>query len=214
MFNFIKRYWPTALAVLILLTALTGVYAKYVIDQTLEEGKITITAELGTIQLLEHKAIKKADGSYVLQGTDANGQCDGTEHDHLDGSTEKPGNSYVLIPGLDIPKDPYVQITDKTPIEVYVYLIVTEDSITAKNITYQLKDHWKPISDGSKVYVYSDANGAKKVTADTTIPVLQDNTVYVSQDLSDLTGSVTLSFSACMKQYVTDKTAQEIYSGT
>lgn len=196
MLNFIKRYWPTALATLILLTALTGVYAKYVMDQALT-GQASITAKLGTITLLEHKPTKDDSGKYTL----------GTE-------TVTEYTYDTVIPGLDIPKDPFVQITDKTAIPVYVYLIIDNDTLPT-SMTYTLEDHWKPISeDNSKVYVYSDSNGAIKVTADTNISILQNNTVYVSQHLSDLTEQVKLSFSACMKQYVDDKTTKEIYETT
>lgn len=197
MLNFIKRYWPTALATLILLTALTGVYAKYVMDQALT-GQASITAKLGEITLLEHKATKQNDGSYTL---DAN-------------NTVQSNTYSVVLPGLDIPKDPYVQITNKSPIPAYVYLVIENDSLPS-SMTYSLESHWTLVTENpKKVYVYSDNNGAMKVSADITISVLQNNTVYVSQHLSDLTGNVELSFSACMKQYVDGKSATEIYQST
>lgn len=223
MLNFIKKYWPTALATLILLTALTGVYAKYVTDQALEERKITITAELGTIQLLEHEAVKQNDGSYVLQGVGTDGKCDGTEHTHLDGSAEKDGNKYeYVLPGLDIPKDPYVQITNKSPIEAYVFLKIETDNLKENGLTYTLKEHWQPVSDHPNVYVYSaksDENWAPfQVTGDNTstftIPVLENNKVVVSQKLNKEATGLELSFSACMKQYVDGQTAAQIYGNT
>lgn len=204
MFNFIKRYWPTALATLILLTALTGVYAKYVMDQPLS-GTVTITAELGTIQLLEHKPSKDDSGKYTL----------GTE-------TVTEYTYDTVIPGLDIPKDPYVQITNKSPIEAYVFLKIETDNLKENGLTYTLKEHWQPVNGYTNVYVYSEKSGENwvpfKVTGNNTgtitIPVLEGDQVVVSQKLNKKATGLELTFSACMKQYVDGQTATQIYGNT
>lgn len=205
MLNFIKRYWPTALATLILLTALTGVYAKYVMDQALT-GQASITAKLGEITLLEHKAIKQNDGSYTL---DAN-------------NTVQSNTYSVVIPGLDIPKDPYVQITNKSPIAAYVFLKIETDNLKENGLTYTLNAHWKPADGYTNVYVYSaQSNGdwtPVQVTGDNTgtitISVLDGDQVIVSQKLNKEATGLELTFSACMKQYVDGQTVAQIYGNT
>lgn len=205
MLNFIKRYWPTALATLILLTALTGVYAKYVTDKVLE-GQASITAKLGEIKLLEHVYEPQADGSY--KKTEA---------------TTSNGNTYsTVIPGLDIPKDPYVQITNKSPIEAYVFLKIETDNLKENGLTYTLKEHWQPVAGYTDVYVYSEKSGENWIpvkmignnAGTITIPVLEGDQVIVSQKLNKEATGLELSFSACMKQYVDGQTAAQIYGNT
>lgn len=181
MLNFIKRYWPTALATLILLTALTGVYAKYVTDKVLE-GQASITAKLGEIKLLEHVYEPQADGSY--KKTEA---------------TTSNGNTYsTVIPGLDIPKDPYVQITGKTAIKSYVFVEV-KDNLPVGNsqITYSVDTAlWTKLNvtgtNGGTVYVYNYAIDHNFGTNGTgTIRILttdtNGNSVFVSQNLKEMT---------------------------
>ena len=205
MFNYIKRYWPTALATLLLLTALTGVYAKYVMDQALT-SQASITAKLGSISVLEHVYELQTDGSY--KKTEA---------------TTNNGNTYsVVIPGLDIPKDPYVQITNKSPIAAYVFLKIETDNLKENGLTYTLKEHWKLVDGYTDVYVYSEKSGENwvpvKVTGTNagtiTISVLDGDQVIVSQKLNKDATGLELTFSACMKQYVTDQTAKQIYENT
>lgn len=190
MLNFIKRYWPTALATLILLTALTGVYAKYVMDQALT-GQASITAKLGSISVLEHVYELQTDGSY--KKTEA---------------TTNNGNTYsVVIPGLDIPKDPYVQITDKTPIPVYVFVEVCsalDDSV----LTYEVDtDNWLKVEDltgqnNGTVYVYAPEGSAATVTSNLgPVYILEGNQVIVGQKLNkNDTSDLTLSFYATMAE--------------
>lgn len=185
MLNFIKRYWPTALASLILLTALTGVYAKYVTDQFFE-GQATITANLGTIDLQEHKAMRDPTGLYTLTDT-------------VLPYDETIGNAYTLIPGLDIPKDPYVQIIGKTTIPVYVFVEVKDNlPVSNSQITYSVDTTlWTKLEDvtgvnGGTVYVYNDAIDHNFGTNGTgTIRILttdtNGNSVFVSQNLKEMT---------------------------
>lgn len=206
MLNFIKRYWPTALATLLLLTALTGVYAKYVTDQALE-GHASITAKLGSIDIWESPSTADATGLYTLNKT----------------ADPVKANTYnVVIPGLDIPKDPYVQITNKSPIEAYVFLEIETDNLKENGLTYTLNEHWQPVNGYTNVYVYSEKSGENwvpfKVTGNNTgtitIPVLEGDQVVVSQKLNKKATGLELTFSACMKQYVTGQTAKEIYENT
>lgn len=182
MLNFIKRYWPTALATLILLTALTGVYAKYVVDQTIT-GHASITAQLGSIDIWEHKATVDATGQYALDKA---------------ADPVKTNTYSVVIPGLDIPKDPYVQITDKTAIKSYVFVEVKDNlPVSNSQITYSVDTAlWTKLNvtgtNGGTVYVYNYAIDHNFGTNGTgTIRILttdtNGNSVFVSQNLKEMT---------------------------
>lgn len=202
MLNFIKRYWPTTLAALILLTALTSVHAKYVTERSLT-GTLTVTANIGQIQVLEHEAIKQDNGSYVLNGV-TNGACDvDVAHDHVTGNTYN-----TVIPGLDIPKDPHVVISGVTAdIPVYVFIQVENDTLPDA-MTYKLSNVWVELDSAEYpgVYVYSDTNGPIQVTSDQTIYILENDAnavITVSQELPHYgvpEGGWKLTFSACMAQ--------------
>lgn len=158
MLNFIKRHWPTALATLLLLTALTGVYAKYVTDQIIQ-GQASISASLGLVKIWEHEGRKKDDGSYVLTGLPT-GTCDEAAHNGGNMHSHVPSTNYtVVIPGLDIPKDTFVRITDNTTVPMYVFLEVV--STLEPKITFTIDDaNWMQLigaspKHGGTVYVYT-----------------------------------------------------------
>ena len=198
MLKLIKNYWPTALAGLILLTALTGAYAKYVTERSLT-GTLTVHANIGTVIVQEHKVTEpQSDGSYTLSGETTD------------------SNTYsVVLPGLDLPKDPHVVISGVTAdIPVYVFIKV-ENNTLPNTMTYELRDDWKSVDGHAGVYVYSDTNGPVQVTGDRTVYILTNNEIVVSQELLHSTvGDWELSFSACMKQYVTGQSAKQIYENS
>ena len=150
------------LLLLLLLTALMGsAVGKYKKTDT-KTGNVQFTAELATnLILLEHKAVKQDDGRYIL--------------DEKDTVTE---NSYILIPGLDIPKDPYVIIEGKSPVPAYLFVEIT--STLDAPVSYEIDDaNWKEIkSDGSKkVYCYTGEIGTGSIN------ILKYKSVTVSQNL-------------------------------
>lgn len=180
---------------LVLGGTVSGTLAKYVRESTLS-GTVSITAELGVIELLEHRAVKQADGSYTLHESDT------TMRNVYD----------AVIPGMDIPKDPWVRIKDKSSISAYVYLKIESDTLP-DTMTYALKDHWLPVDGQTHVYVYAVDGVPAKVSANITIPVLENDCIEVGQKLQGtLNTTVELSFSASMKQCVGDKTAAQIYA--
>lgn len=192
--------WLLAVALLCGLCGL--VYAKYIQQETLP-GTVNVQANLGQITLLEHKAVREDDGSYSL-----------------DPSETVTSNSYDLLPGLDIPKDPYVTVSNKTPIGAYVYVEVVS-SLTGSAVTYEVDSSWLLLDgvtgvNGGAVYVYTGGTGnALSVTTDFTANILNNNTVTVGQELlNGTTTNLGLTFHASMKQAVEGKTAAEIYKDT
>ena len=182
---------PSILIVFVLVLAMLvgNAYAKYAAQEQVE-GSVSITAQLGTINLWEHEAELQSNGSYTLNA----------------GSLVSC-NSYVLIPGVDIPKDTYVEITNKTPIPVYVYVEIVSSSA----ISYAVDtSNWTKVADtgakGGTVYVYKDS-----VTANITgINIFAGQKILVSQNL----GSDAPKFAiyASMYQTASGSDAADVYS--
>lgn len=197
---------------LVILISLSGyAYGKYVTQQKLE-GNLQITANLGKVTLQEHQAEKDENGKYTLTGTAVS------------------ANAYTtVLPGLDIPKDPYVTVTNKSPIPAYLFVEVWDNipltligSEQKKLIDYTVDTtNWKMIGTygGKNVYVYTGGTGdAKQITANLAkTRILADDTVYVSQYLKKMelpAGGIQINFRAVLKQCVTGKTPAEVYSDT
>lgn len=200
----LQKWLPGFLIFAVLLASLAGgaAYAKYVTQKQFD-GSVTIKAELGTITLQEHTANRKEDGSYEL----------------LTSTTDK--NEYIIIPGLDIPKDPFVTVTRTSPIPVYVFIEVV-DTIESENknvITYTADPaNWLKVDgvtgkNGGMVYVYTTNGSAAAEVTDTVGPIniLSNETVYVSQKLKQVTGGVSINFYASMGQVAAGHTPAEVY---
>lgn len=157
--------WWAIAAVLVIL-ALTGfVVGKYMMTVTAGNGTIKVNARLATsMKLQESKAVRRDNGKYTLSETQY-----------------VAGNAYILIPGVDIPKDPHVVITGKTEIPAYLYVKVTCNNDA---ISYTLRDYWVPTGE-SDTYVYSDQNGdpIPLTTTPGAIYIFEDDMVYVSHEL-------------------------------
>lgn len=188
------------IAVVVLVSVLIGfAVGKYVTTVSVS-GKVTFTASLAeNVQLLEHKAEPNADGSYTLSETETTAT-----------------NEYILLPGLDIPKDPYIKITGKTPIASYLFLVVEDKLGNDSGISYDLADCWKPVEGKDGVYVYSDSTGAVAITHETEdidkIEIIENDMVYVSQKLADTLTDVELNFSAILKEIGEGTTPAEVYN--
>lgn len=220
-FTTIRRWLKIAIvAELIVLLCLSGVvYAKYTTDKTLT-GTVTINAELGSISLHEHNVIKDSYGQYHLT------------------AEELPANKGItydtVIPGLDIPKDPYVVIENKTTIPAYVFVeVVTNFTPNKDGINFNLSSDWNDLGrigpHGGKVYVFKDTIDRTFGTNGTgTISILENdangNSIFVSQNIKELTyresninkpfyptGSVSISFYAYMGQ-AAGMTAASVFS--
>lgn len=188
---------PLFLVVLIMITALSNaVFAKY-LRRFNYDGKVTVSAELvGKLELFESEASRTPLGDYSLTEVSV---------------TE---NSYVLMPGVDIKKDPTIRVTGKTSIPAYLYLVVDDNTAVLfgddDTITYSLTNNWILIGkNGTKsLYVYGTDGTPVKMT-DATAPekisILEKNEIYVSEHLDKTyTGEIGLDFYAYMAQYTGD----------
>lgn len=198
-----SRLWLIVLMLILLASAFTGtVIAKY-IKTTTFTGKIRFQAKLAEgIQLLEHEAERNPDGSYKL------------------GSKTVTQNTYDLIPGLDIPKDPHVVITNKTAIEAYLYVEVVDETQN-EAIAWAMSKEWK-LLDGVEgkggngtVYVYvGEGENPKplgKTEGDMTVFLLDGNKIEVKQGLLAGENNNALTFYAAMGETALGTTPAEVY---
>ncbi len=168
-------------------------------------GNVSFSAELAKELILrESEALRNPDGSYVLSA-----------------GTYVSGNEYVLLPGLNVPKDPHVIISGKTDIPAYLFIEVV-DSTPNEAIGYNIRDCWLALGitgkHGGAVYVYAEGGTAKAIAdasvASTTSPayILLNDEMVVGQELkhSDST-SDTLTFYACLGETAMGSTAQDVY---
>lgn len=172
------------LAVLFCLSAVTFVaVAKYIKDIPFT-GNVTFKADLAeTFTLTETQAVRQNDGSYILSGE------------------QVTQNSYTLMPGVDVPKDPKITITGKTTVPAYLYVEVLESKNFPATVTYSMATGWTDLEitgpHGGKVYVYDIVlNGT---TPD--IRILKNDTLKVSQNLPRGT-TATMTFYGYMAQQV------------
>ena len=171
------------IAAVALICALIGsAVGKYIYTETLS-ASVTFSAEMAkNVVLQESKANRLPDGSYEL-----------TEAVVKD-------NTYTLIPGLDVPKNPHIIITEKSPVEAYLFVEVVEDLPGTGTITYSMASGWKELAvsgkHGGKVYVYNKVLD-ENTTADP-IYILKDNLIYVSQNLLGSLTSEVMTFYACL----------------
>lgn len=96
--------------VLILACALvmSGSLGKYK-SRMVVANEVDYTNQLAeSFTLLDNPVIVQEDGSYAV--------------DTASGAQPTDGFSYKLIPGIDIPAAPYIEITNKTVIPAYLYL--------------------------------------------------------------------------------------------
>ena len=175
---------------MILVCLCTVAYAKYMESIAVGGGTVTISADIGTIYLQEHEAVRNAHGAYEL--------------------TDEPGENkyYILMPGVDIPKDPYVTVKKTSTLEAYVFIKV--DAELPDGVSFQLTDVWQAVKGKSGVYVYCQNGEPVKVVGDIeSIPVLKDNKIFVSQKYQG--GECQFQITAYLYQVAAGQDAAEVY---
>lgn len=180
------------------LLAVADLRAKYVTTVDLT-GAVRFTADLAVdVTLLEHKAERKSDGSYQLGG------------EWVD------KNTYVVMPGVDIPKDPTITITTKSAIPAYLYVEIVDNS--PSSVTYTLDDQWVKLAiPGRTVYLYNYDGAYNFPAADAegkiTINIIKNKVITVSHtyDPAADTSDFNIKFYAYLIQQQTGKTATDVF---
>ena len=169
------KLYIVMLALVLLCASGVGVtLAKYIYAKSFK-GTVTFTTTLAEdIQLKEHQAQRKTNGSYELTDVVV---------------TE---NTYLAMPGVDIPKDPYFEIRNKSSVDAYLFVEVVEDGTKPNSVSYELSGDWAKL-DGAKakhggaVYVYT-GGGSTALPLDedfgnATVKILKDDIIYVSETM-------------------------------
>ena len=183
------------LLLLLLLSLMGFALGKY--SKTLNNpGNVTFSARLAdTMTLLEHQAVRQTDGTY-----------------ELDMTKTVTSNTYFLIPGVDIPKDPHITISGRTSIPAFLFIEVASTLDTDTQVYKIDTDKWELIQSGTKeVYYY------KSDVTDGTIYILKDHPgtgkqIEIKQAvLSDAETDV-LSIRALLMEKVGENTPQDTYN--
>lgn len=181
------------------LLAIADLRAKYVTTVDLT-GAVRFTADLAVdVTLLEHKAERNSDGSYKLHTTET-----------------VATNTYVVMPGVDIPKDPTITITTKSAIPAYLYVEIVDNS--PSSVTYTLDDEWEPLAiPGRTVYLYN-YDGAynfppEDAEGNITINIIKSQVITVGQayDPAAAPSNFNIKFYAYLIQRQDGKTATDVF---
>lgn len=175
-----------------------GIKAKYTTSVSVR-GNVTFSADLAdSLSLYEHQASRKTDGSYELTDVKVGTVIDPETREPL---TNILGNTYQVMPGVDIPKDPQIEITGKSALDSYLYVEI-EDSLAQsdasdsikKTIQYELTDEWLKLDDvtgpngttskPTSVYVYKGTGNTPMILDETFTPV--DNSVTPSKETTKI----------------------------
>lgn len=206
-----KKTLTIAIALVLVVALAVGATYAYLTAQT-KTVKNTFVAggavDQNDLNLYEHKAKLNDDGTYTL----------GSEV--LDGSEGKTGNEYTVMPGVNLPKDPTVEVTAANG-PYYLFVKVTEGAHFNKDIFgYSIDDAaWKQLKDAdgkdvAGVYVYTtDKTNAAILTGAVTANVLKDKVVTVADadsiTLADADCTLTFQAYACQAAGLTPYAAYQ-----
>lgn len=94
----------------------------------------------------------------------------------------KTVTSYKIIPGVNLPKDPTVEVKAGSEACWLFVEVKEEGTFVAGKVTYSIANGWTPLT--GVVGVYYREVGASTPTANQEFAVLKDNTITVSKDLT------------------------------
>lgn len=183
----------------------SGSLAKYVTSGNgSDSGRVAGTGVV-QFEVLEHEAKETYRNSGVYQLLE-------------DEDPVKENKYRKVLPGVDIPKDPYVQLHLKNnEVDYELYVEVTEKNfptyegkdqdgnpVSVKAVKYRIGEDWKLVEDRSDsdkgVYVYKyDKYIDSNFNSNEKIYILKDNMLYVSEHFVG-DGRFSLVFRAYLKQ--------------
>lgn len=176
---------------------LSGLYARYVVSERFEDSATVQKTGVGNLELLEHEAV-------LIENTDKALQQDSVYELTNNEVTE---NKYdVVLPGVDIPKDPFIRITkdstasaDETSVTYNLYLKIVKENLP-DTVTYEIAEGWEPVeSENAEVYTYK-YNEVIDSKFSGTIYILKDNKLEVKEGYVGNGKTFSLTFDAWVKQ--------------
>ena len=189
-----KKAFVTALVfvLVIALAAAAGmVTAKYFGEKDVK-GSVGLKADLAeSITVYEHVANRQTDGSYKLDSS----------------AITEEGQTYMLMPGVDIYKDPTVRVTGYTGVPAYLFVKITEDLNSSGYATCNFANGWYALTGINGVW-YKELTSADVPGEDETYkdyPLLAANNngyqITVSETLPRES-----EFTVTIKAYIGQKT--------
>ena len=127
-----KKVFVTALVFMlaVALAAAAGVVTAKFFGEKDVKGSVGLKADLAKdIIVYEHVAIRQPDGSYELDSS----------------AVTEDGQTYMLMPGVDIYKDPTVRVTGYTGIPAYLF-VVAEVSDYGTVLGISMASGWQSLS--------------------------------------------------------------------
>ncbi len=95
----------------------------------------------------------------------------------------KSADNYLIIPGIDLPKDPFVTVKAGSE-DCYLFVKVEESEGFAKGkVTYAVDESWTK-GDGTKIPANVYYRQVSQSAADVSYNVLKDNKIFVSENLT------------------------------
>lgn len=144
------------------------------------------------------------NGSFTLWEHEAEDD-DGDGVYTLDNSIKVTSNSYSILPGVNIPKNPTVDVDG---LEEHAYLYIKVTSTLPIGLTYTIDSaNWTALSEYDGVYVYSGSNTENNIIKATNAAqktfeatILTDNQIVVADNYPGTSDDIKLSFDAYMVQ--------------
>lgn len=180
-----KAFLLVMCMVLLIVASIMGTFS-YLTSQT---GKVTNTFVVGN--MFDGDDPTPDDGPFVLyehEATDANE--DGV---YELGTTEVTANTYKVLPGVDLPKDPFVRTDVALGFDAYVFVEVVDN--TGAALAVAVDDAWTKLDEvtgphGGAVYVLENIAQAGSALAATSI--LEGNKIAVAD--AEITNPGTVDF--------------------
>lgn len=167
--------------------ALFGVLSAKYIKEYYPVGTLKLSIELDeSVELFEHKAERQVDGDGSYYLTDS----------------KVLANTYAVMPGVDIPKDPQFYFQKKSAVPVYLYIEVDTviestdpDMVMPDTVTYELTENWDLLEgvagpNGGDVYVYKyNKDGSESNIVDSTVFLEEKYVSILKNDMIKISDS-------------------------
>lgn len=198
-----KKILTVAIALVLVVALAVGATYAYL---TASSGPVKNTfvaggaVKQGDLELFEHVAKKNADGSYTL-----------------DPAKKTDGNAYTVMPGVDLPKDPTVNVKAASG-AYYLFVEVTKgEKVDGETLDYAVdSSKWIRLNiEGREVYAYTaDGQTPTILNAElSNVAILKGNTITVSDDVAKVgaltadTAKLTFQAYACQAAGFADAAA-------
>lgn len=171
-----KKTLTVAIALVLVVALAVGATYAYL---TASSGPVKNTfvaggaVKQGDLELFEHVAKKNADGSYTL-----------------DPAKKTDGNAYTVMPGVDLPKDPTVNVKAASG-AYYLFVEVTKgEKVDGETLAYAVdSSKWIRLNiEGREVYAYTaDGQTPTILNAElSNVTILANNKITVSGDAAKI----------------------------